>query len=134
SRPVGSGAVVLAQIGGAQLQQRFGAAVEPELFAALHATIDLLDRRLYRRAARRQSQAPVTRVIHPGAIVLNVDQRLPHDLPRVGVASVFGWLSQLDRRLPQTRQQRFDLSRPRPPYPLHVLLPGAGTIPLPALA
>jgi len=49
ARPVPVPAVVFAQLGRSQLQDRFHAAFQPEFLAAFD-TIDLFDRRLDRRA------------------------------------------------------------------------------------
>ena len=79
-RPVSFPTVVLAQLGSAKLEDRFRTTLQPEFFAPLDATVDLLDRRFHRRAADRQAQATIFRVVHSLAVVGHVGQRFFHGL------------------------------------------------------
>jgi hypothetical protein len=49
--PVARPAVIVVELGGTQLQDRFGSVGQPEFLAGFHAAVELLDRRLDRSAA-----------------------------------------------------------------------------------
>ena len=64
---------------GDELQQRFGSAVTPELFASFDASIDLFHRGFHVRGGDWESQLTVLRVIHSGLLVLKRGQRFGHE-------------------------------------------------------
>src|SRR5262249_50641199 len=51
--PVALRSAILAQVGGADLEHRLGAPLQPELLTPLHPPVHLLDRALYRRATHQ---------------------------------------------------------------------------------
>ena len=104
ARPVRAGAVVFAEVRGTQLQDRFGTPIEPEFVGALHSAVDLLDGRFHRRATDRQSQTPVAWIVHAGAVVLHITQRVLQYPTRITIGGVWGCRSDLRCRPAQTGQ------------------------------
>src|ERR1700722_6041788 len=82
--PKGIERLVVAQVVGTQLQNRFGSCLRPELLRPLHALVELLHRRLDVAARDRQPLPAILGVAHLVLMVLQVRQRLGHDLTRVG--------------------------------------------------
>src|SRR5207244_2434892 len=65
---VSRGSVVIAQIGGADLQNRLSTMRCPKLLAALDALIELFDQRLHGSTRARQAFATVEGVIHAALV------------------------------------------------------------------
>ena len=74
------GAAVLAEVGRADFQDGLGPAPQPELLGPFDPPVDLLDERLDRGARDRQSLPPVSRIIHPLTVAVDIRQRSSHDL------------------------------------------------------
>ena len=77
-----------------QLQYRFTRQLEPELFTALDATIDQLDRRLDVTAGDGQAVATIRVIVHVAGIVRQINKRAMNTLRGVTWSGVFGWFAQ----------------------------------------
>src|SRR5262249_37676291 len=100
TRPIAISPTVLVHVGRAHLQHRLRSPLLSELLRPLGATVHRLDHAFARHAAVGQTQAAVTRVIHPLSVGLHIPQLIRRDLPRIVVRAV-PW------RRPQFRAARW---------------------------
>src|SRR6516165_4286255 len=75
----------LAEVVGAQLEDRLCAWLRPELLAPFDAFVDHLDYRFHGAGHDRQSLATVVVIAHSLGVVLQVAQRLENQFPRIAV-------------------------------------------------
>src|SRR5262249_21880980 len=121
--PVASGAIILAQVGRAQLQHCLRAPTDPELLASLHAAVYLLDRALHRGTAYRQTQPATVRLAHPLGVVAHIAHGLRQDLAGVLFRSIRRRGPAPRAGRPQLPQQGTHPTRPGPTQPAFVAPP-----------